>query len=669
MLIEALRTDGSATVGRLLRMFAALFASHDRARCTDRRAARLLIIIVVAGAVVRFWGLGTVGLHGDEKTMALPTMHLVEHGAPRMPSGMYYARAVGQLYLMAASVEAFGKSEWAMRLPSALCGVLLIVLAWTAGRRFLTPAWNLALAAAVAFLPSFIEDAQTARMYVFLTTSVAGFMSLVFAWERTNHSGYLLAAVAVMLVGLQFHTLAIFAALIVLIPGLLQGDARRFWMGAAAFAAIVLGFFVINTWISSNYFQADGEALPNVPRAAYIPHIAKGWLVLAALPALGIAAWVIDWRKGEVRTGGAAAVALLAIAIVAQLSMSYHLAGLLIVASLVLAQREGRVSVSRIAVLTGISVAIAAIQAGYMYSHAAGTPRQIAGAMLGWPSVWSLVAIAQFSPAAAVLAAAGLSAGLWRVAHRRTVPDHLLLLALAVWIPLLMIGSMRWTIPPRYTQVQVVPLLIGAFATAQWFAEWFLERRKLTAVRASAGSGPAVVGSGASAPGAVLAAVACAFVVDPPQVATAVNPGYERNPDHKGAANFVASLHPGPRDILVAEDALQQTYYLGHVDYWLMNARVAAQYMYQANGQRLDFYTNTPLIGTGQQLQELVDRADRGAIYVIGSGENQEDGRSLMRGLGIAQTLRSPRFHVVYRGRDGFTRVWKVDPPQPAVSR
>jgi len=29
-------------------------------------------------------------------------------------------------------------------------GVLLIVLAWTAGRRFLTPAWNLALAAAVS---------------------------------------------------------------------------------------------------------------------------------------------------------------------------------------------------------------------------------------------------------------------------------------------------------------------------------------------------------------------------------------------------------------------------------------------------------------------------------------------------------------------------------------
>ena len=217
----------AATIGRLLEMFGGLFASEDRAATrADRRTASLLVLILVAGAVVRFWGLGDVGLHGDEKTMALPTMHLVQYGTPQMPSGMYYARAVGQLYLMAASVEAFGKSEWALRLPSAVCGVLLIVLTWTAGRRFLTPAWSLALAAAVAFLPSFIEDAQTARMYVFLTTSVAGFMSLVFAWERTSRLGYLLAAVAVMLVGLQFHTLAVFAAFIVLIPGLLRGDAR-----------------------------------------------------------------------------------------------------------------------------------------------------------------------------------------------------------------------------------------------------------------------------------------------------------------------------------------------------------------------------------------------------------------------------------------------------------
>ena len=54
----------------------------------------LLALAVAAGAAVRFWGLGAVGLHGDEKTMGLPAMHLVEHGSPLLPSGMLYPRAL-----------------------------------------------------------------------------------------------------------------------------------------------------------------------------------------------------------------------------------------------------------------------------------------------------------------------------------------------------------------------------------------------------------------------------------------------------------------------------------------------------------------------------------------------------------------------------------------------
>src|ERR1700756_2427750 len=170
-------------IAQLLRDFASLFVvsdtrthSPEAAAYADPRTLWVLAFIVAAGALLRFWGLGSVGLHGDEKTMALPVMNLVEHGLPLMPSGMFYPRAVGQLYLMATSVLVFGQSEWALRLPSALCGVLLIILTWKVGARFLTPLWNLALTAAVAFLPSFIEDAQTARMYVFLVTSVAGYM-------------------------------------------------------------------------------------------------------------------------------------------------------------------------------------------------------------------------------------------------------------------------------------------------------------------------------------------------------------------------------------------------------------------------------------------------------------------------------------------------------------
>ena len=66
-------------------------------------------------------------------------------------------------------------------------------------------------------------------------------------------------------------------------------------------------------------------------------------------------------------------------------------------------------------------------------------------------------------------------------------------------------------------------------------------------------------------------------------------------------------------------------------------------------------------------LEALVARPDRGAIYVIGSGENQEDGRRLMRGFGISEALRLPDFRPIYRGRDGLTQVWKADAPRSAA--
>lgn len=644
-------------VGRLLNSLAASFEVRDPQTRLDARAATALVLIFVIGAAVRFWGLGAVGLHGDEKTMALPTMQLIEHGSPRMPSGMFYPRAVAQLYLMAASVETFGQSEWALRLPSAVCGVLLILLTWMAGRRFLEPAWNLALTVAVALLPELIDDAQTARMYVFLVASVAGFMALVFEWERTQRTSYLLAAIIVMLVGLQFHTLAIFAAFLVLMPGMLHGEPRRMWQGIAAFVAICAGFLVINTWISHSYPQdvaADSGPGGNGPRAALIQHISWAWLIAAAAPA-ALLAWYVLRRNDEAGARGMRllSTALLAGGLLAELSLHYHIAMMLIVVALVIARREGELRIRRVSLLLAAGPVLALIQAAYLHAHAAGTARQIIGLMLGWPSVWPFIAMGDALPVAAVVAAASLCFGLWRLAHRERVPDFVLLVFLGVWWPLILIGYMRWNIPWRYAEAQLLPLLLGAFAMAQWAAPRIL---RIPAERLASAASPAVA-----------AVLVCVLVTNPVRIAQAVDSGYSRHPDHKGAAEFIESLHPGPRDIIVAEDVLQQTYYLGHVDYWLVNRQVGSVYLHRVDGRWLDFYTNTPLLGTGEDLRRLLERPDRGAVYVIGSGEDQEDGRKLMRAFGIAEELRGPQFKVVFRGRDGLTEVWKADAPQAAA--
>ena len=633
----------------------ALFEDTDPRTRAGRGTLLLLALIVAGGAAARFWGLGNVGLHGDEKTMVLPALHLLRYGTPDMPSGFLYPRALAQLYLMAESARAFGVSEWAWRFPSAVCGVLLIILTWTAGRRFLAPRWNLALTAAVALLPMFIADAQTARMYVFLVTGVTGFMALLFAWERSGHVGYLVAAVIEMAVSLQFHTLSIFAAWLCFLPGLASGDRRRLWLGAAAFAIIAAEYLGLNHWISAEYpHQVEDSiaaAVTNAPRAAHAPPLDPLWPLLAVLPAAALS-WL------AMRARGVLPAVLLAASLVAQTARLYHVAILLVVAALVLARRDGKLPAGRLGIYLAVCVLLAGAQVGFLWEHRAGSLPQILGLLLGWPSVRPFIAIAHFSQAAMLVAACGVAAGLWRLAHREAVPDHVLLFCLGVWLPLLQIGYLRWDIPPRYAEAQIMPLLIAAFASAQW------------AARRLAGRASERVPLPASQPfwGGLAAGIFLLLVIDPAQLEAAVDPTYAHYPDHKGAARFVESLHPKPDDVIVAEDTLMQTYYLGHVDYWLMNEEVAAEFMHEVDGRWLDEYTNTPLLGTGRQLQRLVDSRDRGAIYVIGSGENQQDGRGLMRGLGIAQELHSPAFHLIYVGSDGLTDVWKVDPPAHSLT-
>jgi len=631
----------------ILRGLSSLFEDTRPRAQTGRRALALLFLIVAVGTAVRFWGLGNVGLHGDEKTMALPAMHLLAYGTPEMPSGFVYPRAMAQLYLMAGSVRAFGPSEWAFRLPSAICGVLLIVLTWLAGRRFLEPRWNLALTAAVALLPAFIEDAQTARMYVFLVAGVAGFMALLFAWERTGRSGYLLAAVIEMAVSLEFHTLSIFAAWLCFLPGLLGGDRRRLRQGAVAFLAIAAEFAALNRWIASKYPHALGamDGTPINGPHAVAPPLHLLWPLAVALPALALSWYVI-------RARGWPPTVLLAASLACQAARLDHVAILLMIAALVLARRHGELPWARLALYFGACVLLAAAQVEYLRMQHAGTLSQILGLLLGWPSVRTFIAVSSYSLAAVTIAACGLAVGLWRLAHRQRVPDHLLFLTLGVWLPLLQIGCFKWDPAQRYVEGQMLPLLIVVFALAQG------------AIGAARARQTAPSMPGLARFGAVAAAVVCLLVIDPARLQAAADPTYAQYPDHKGAAAFIESQHPTPNDIIVAEDALMQTYYLGHVDYWLQDREAAAPFLHELDGRWVDVYTDAPLIGSGAQLERLVQRRDRGTIYVIGSGENADDRKTLMRGLGIEQELESPAFHLVYVGRDHLTDVWRVDAPR-----
>lgn len=620
----------------------------------------LLGVVLCVGTGVRFWNLGGPGLHGDEETMAMAVMHILQDGRPILPSGMFYPRCLSELYMMAASVRIFGESEWAFRLPSALAGVALIYLCYVAGRRFLRPQWNLALAATVALLPELIEYSQTARMYIFMLVCVAGALACIFAWERSGRIGWLIGGMLALIVGIELHALAVTCALIFLMPGLLQGDQRKFVYGLGAVSLLMVAYLVIDSWVNSNYPVPPPEYVAEVA-----PLMRRGGVALTFHPFIfDIAIWiagavtaflaVLFGQRVRQRMPSFCATALLLAAVLAQLAIYYHMAALLALAGSVVAYRYQVAPVTRRFWRYVMGCATIALLHVGLITAWPGSMIKLVGAIVGQPSVWPYVRVMEFSLAAAALLILATAWGLWRLANRERAPDYWLLAVLGVWIPVFCLGFFVWNMPARYTSASLVPLLLCAFAFAQRVAD-----RMWARLPAAATSRPIQ--------NAAVVAVA-AIAANPAATVASMTSDGSQYPDHRGAAQFMRTQNITPDDIVLAEDVLQQTYYLGQVDYWLIGRKHSWRYLQDVNGRIQDFYTATAVIDTGKMFEELLAANPQRRIFVIGSGENKRDNRREMRGKEIFDLLKSDRFETLYVGHDNFTKVWQVRPSAVAAA-
>lgn len=610
----------------------------------------LLAIIVAAGAFFRFWGLGSVGLHGDEETMALAVAGILDTGAPILPSGMFYPRGMTQLYLMSFSVSLFGESEWALRLPSAICGVALIGICYFVGRRFLRAEWNLAFVASIALLPELIDYSQTARMYIFLVTCIAATMALVFVWERTDRARWLAAATATLILGMDMQVLAVSAVFMFLIPGLVHSDARRFLQGALASAAAVVAFVVINALVEGQYPVPPPEFTTSLPAPAPVgSDVSRDFLLgvdVLLWGMFGVLAFLC-WRVAKTQGAkfGLPAGILLIAGVLLQLALFYHLAALCYLAGGALSLRHGSTATRHWLGALIVCVAIVATVHAILLAPEAGTPTRLVGAMVGQPSVWPYVRVAQLSVAAGLVCGALLLWGIYQLARGRTVPDYWLLAVLVVWAPVFALGLFAWNVPPRYTAVALVPMVVSAFAALQAASDK-LARSGHAGRRAQS----------------LAAAVAAICVINPVEASNTIHAGYRLHPDHKGTAEFLESQGLKEDDIVLAEDVLQQTYYLGKVDYWLIGPAVARRFVTSKDGHVVDFYTGTPVIVSEAMLDlVLLENPDK-RIFVIVSGEERYNDRRHARGPELYAAINSKRFETVYVGRDGVSKVLRVNP-------
>jgi 4-amino-4-deoxy-L-arabinose transferase-like glycosyltransferase len=621
----------------------------------------MLLAIMIVGAYVRFATLAAVGLHGDEETMGLAVKHILQDGRPILPSGMFYPRGITELYLMAMSAKLFGVTEWALRLPSAVCGVILIPLSYLAGKRFLRPRWRLALAGCVALLPEIVEYSQTARMYIFLLVSVTFAMLCVFEWERTGKTRWLIACVCAFALGLDYQALAVTVVLLFAFPGLIQRDLRKLVAGAAAAFVVCAVYVAVEHLVSAQYPPSAGRLVRELAQGdkglgfGLDHHVSWSLIATAIAAALGLSLSIYVARAARVRIAQFSIAALFVGGLIAQAVLFYHIAAICYVAAVVVALRFAeRPVLARLVLFMTLAMALCIVHVVVLAPHT-GTPVKLIGAMIGRPSVWPYVRALHLSEVAGLLLVGGMLLGLWQFAQQRRAADVWLLSLLTAWIPIFALGFFTWNMPPRYAAASLMPMLLCAVA----FAQLGVDKIRAQGPR----TGAALFLEWIAPP------LATVLIVGPHGIANA-GASYAHFPDHAGAAAFLRSQNVTSDDFVLAEDVLEQQYYLGVVDYWLIGPRTGMTYSTNTPSGLRDIYTGTPVLSSAAELTRLIRQqlAAGKRVFIIGSGEDQSDGRRFARGDELYELLESNAFKTIYLGRDRLTRVIVPDANAPTFN-
>jgi len=132
-----------------------------------------LIIILIAGAFLRFWNLGLPSFWIDEINTVYAARSWVENATFELPSGYNYGRA--PLYTITTGLvfSVFSPNELTTRIPSAIFGLLSILLAYFLVKKLFDKETALVTATLMAFSHFEIGWSRTARMY-----SMMQFLSL-----------------------------------------------------------------------------------------------------------------------------------------------------------------------------------------------------------------------------------------------------------------------------------------------------------------------------------------------------------------------------------------------------------------------------------------------------------------------------------------------------------
>ena len=244
----------------------------------------LLLLIILAGTVLRLYGLGAGSIWYDESVSLLlagkDLAGMVAHTAGDIHPPLYYA-------LLGGWTRLAGSSQLAAGFFSMLWGVLLIPLAYRLGRRTAGRDAGLLTAFLVAISPYNVWYSQELRMYTLgACLGIAAVLALRAALREGKPAGWIIYAVSA---AAGLYTLYYFAFLLIPLNGWALAVAlgrgaergrRRLLAGWAAANAGALGLYA--PWLPVFWRQATQPPVP--PWRQFVPVGAmalEGWSALS----------------------------------------------------------------------------------------------------------------------------------------------------------------------------------------------------------------------------------------------------------------------------------------------------------------------------------------------------------------------------------------------------
>jgi len=181
-----------------------------------------VLLLTAWGFVLRIYALGDQSFWNDEASSINAAMAMLDHGIPLLPSGEVYSRAILNTSTIALSLNLFGDTEFAPRLPSILFGALTIPLVFIFARKVTNNKAALIAAAITAFLMIEIGWSRQARMYQEFQFFYILSLYLFYRYTQTERKRDLVFATFATICAILSHRFGLSLILIFLIYALVH---------------------------------------------------------------------------------------------------------------------------------------------------------------------------------------------------------------------------------------------------------------------------------------------------------------------------------------------------------------------------------------------------------------------------------------------------------------